>query len=41
MNLPELKTEGLHPDHVEPLQRALAEARALLEDAGYIEKEAE
>lgn len=38
MKLPELKTEGLHPDHVEPLQRALAEARTLLEDTGHIEK---
>lgn len=32
--IPELKTEGLHPDHVEPLQRALDEARELLERAG-------
>lgn len=40
MNLPELKTEGLHPDPASS-NRALAEARALLEDAGYIEKEAE
>ncbi|SIJ34366.1 Uncharacterised protein [Mycobacteroides abscessus subsp. abscessus] len=39
MNLPELKTEGLHPDHVEPLQRALAEARALLEQVEQTKKE--
>lgn len=39
MNLPELKAEGLHPDHVEPLQRALAEARALLEQVEQTKKE--
>ncbi len=33
MAIPELKVEGLHPDHVEPLERALAEARVLLERA--------
>ncbi|WP_255783846.1 hypothetical protein [Mycobacteroides abscessus] len=33
MGIPELKVEGLHPDHVEPLERALAEARALLAQA--------
>ncbi|MBN7375683.1 hypothetical protein I3U60_05230 [Mycobacteroides abscessus subsp. massiliense] len=30
--IPELKAEGLHPDHVAPLQAALANARVLLED---------
>ncbi|SLI53988.1 Uncharacterised protein [Mycobacteroides abscessus subsp. massiliense] len=30
--IPELKTDGLHPDHTAPLQAALANARALLED---------
>lgn len=32
-SIPELKVDGLHPDHVEPLERALAEARELLERA--------
>ncbi|MBE5502884.1 hypothetical protein E3G54_000171 [Mycobacteroides abscessus] len=31
--IPELKTEGLHPDHIQPLERVLAEARALLAQA--------
>lgn len=31
--IPELKTEGLHPDHADILQSALANARALLSDA--------
>lgn len=34
MTIPELRTEGLHPDHAEILQSALDEARALLERAG-------
>lgn len=29
-SIPELKVEGLHPDHVGPLQAALAQARELL-----------
>lgn len=32
-NIPELKTEGLHPDHADILQGALDEARELLERA--------
>ncbi|WP_157932217.1 hypothetical protein [Mycobacteroides abscessus] len=31
--IPELKTEGLHPDHADILQQALDEARELLERA--------
>ncbi|WP_158022849.1 hypothetical protein [Mycobacteroides abscessus] len=33
-SIPELKVEGLHPDHADILQGALAEARELLERAG-------
>lgn len=31
--IPELRTEGLHPDHADILQQALDEARELLERA--------
>ncbi|SLG17122.1 hypothetical protein [Mycobacteroides abscessus] len=31
--IPELKVEGLHPDHASALQQALDEARELLERA--------
>lgn len=31
--IPELKTEGLHPDHAAALQKSLDEARELLEQA--------
>lgn len=31
--IPELRTEGLHPDHADILQQALADARELLSEA--------
>lgn len=31
-NIPELKVEGLHPDHADILQQALAGARELLSE---------
>ncbi|WP_268968733.1 MULTISPECIES: hypothetical protein [Mycobacteroides] len=33
MGIPELKVEGLHPEHADILQGALDEARALLAQA--------
>lgn len=32
-SIPDLKVEGLHPDHAAALQRSLDEARELLEQA--------
>lgn len=31
--IPELRTEGLHPEHADILQQALADARELLSEA--------